>query len=366
MDKGVDEGRRYRGIVRNIDPDHTTNYFCIQYTVEVAMTRWMRRVTAGVAAVIISVAAVGCADENAAPDGALSSGNTMSISATGVDSLPFMAILQVGIDKGWFREEGLEVDLYSGGGGGNTLRVVTSGDADVAIAGNSSVLLAAQQPSSNLTVIAPWFQLNDFSWISPPGQRVDSNTVLGFSSAGSSTELLVKGLERELGVRSQAVGAMGDNWTAAKAGHITAGWAMQPFIAEKQQSENVEVLVESREVLGDLPADLVAVNNDYAAANPDNLRTFFKVADRLHKWLLADPDTAAAEIAPHVGVSADVLKAAFAGTPDLAKGYSLKVDRAGLENLSDLMVEAGQIPESVDWSEVMDQQYLPENARGDL
>ncbi|MGW0162571.1 ABC transporter substrate-binding protein [Mycobacterium sp. NPDC003323] len=312
-------------------------------------------------AALLTIGTAACADESAGPEGE-SGTNTLSISATGVDSLPFMAILQVGIDKGWFKEKGLEVDLFSGGGGGNTMRVVTSGDADLAIAGNTSVLLAAQQPSSNLTVIAPWFQLNDFAWIAPPGRTLD-NAVLGFSSAGSSTELLVKALEKDLGVRAQAVGGMGDNWTAAKADQITAGWAMQPFIAAKQTEENAEVLVESRDILGDLPADLVAVNNDYAEANPDNLRAFFEVADRLNEWLVAEPDAAAAELAPLVGVSEEVMKASFAATPDLAKGYSLTVDKDGLTNLSELMVGAGQISEPVDWATVLDQQYLPEDAR---
>lgn len=326
--------------------------------------------TAGIAAVL-AIGTAACADESAGPSesGAEGGGGgtkTLSISATGVDSLPFMAILQVGIDKGWFQEEGLEVDLFSGGGGGNTLRVVTSGDADLAIAGNTSVLLAAQQPSSNLTVIAPWFQLNDFAWIAPQGRTLDNNSVLGFSSAGSSTELLVKGLEKDLGVRAQAVGGMGDNWTAAKADQITAGWAMQPFIAAKQAEENAEVLVNSRDILGDLPADLVAVNNDYAEANPDNLKAFFEVADRLNEWVVAEPDAAAAEIAPLVGVTEEVMKASLASTPDLAKGYSLTVDPEGLENLSTLMVEAGQISEPVDWATVMDQQYLPEDARATL
>ncbi|WP_304118360.1 ABC transporter substrate-binding protein [Mycolicibacterium bacteremicum] len=312
-------------------------------------------------ATLLTIGTAACADESAAPEGGAGT-NTLSISATGVDSLPFMAILQVGIDKGWFKEKGLEVDLFSGGGGGNTMRVVTSGDADLAIAGNTSVLLAAQQPSSNLTVIAPWFQLNDFAWIAPPGRTLD-NAVLGFSSAGSSTELLVKALERDLGVRAQAVGGMGDNWTAAKADQITAGWAMQPFIAAKESEENAEVLVESRDILGDLPADLVAVNNDYAEANPDNLRAFFEVADRLNEWLVAEPDAAAAELAPLVGVSEEVMKASFEATPDLAKGYSLTVDKDGLTNLSELMVGAGQITEPVDWATVLDQQYLPEDAR---
>jgi NitT/TauT family transport system substrate-binding protein len=309
--------------------------------------------------------ATACADESAAP-AAGGGKDTLSISATGVDSLPFMAILQVGINKKWFEDEGLKVDLYSGGGGGNTLRVVTSGDADMAIAGNSSVLLAAQQSNSNLKVVAPWFQVNDFSWICPPGRNVDGAT-LGFSSAGSSTELLAKGLEGKLpGVKVQAVGAMGDNWTAAKANQITAGWAMQPFIADKQASDNAQILVNSRDLLGDLPADLVAVNSEYADANPNNLKAFFKVTNRLNQWVVSDPDAAATELAPLVGVSPEVMKAAFKNSPDLAKGYSLQVDAKGLKNLSDLMVAAGQIQTPIDWAKVMDQQYLPEDARTDF
>lgn len=312
---------------------------------------------AGLTAVALSVSACG----GGAP-AASEPTNRLSISATGVDSLPFMAMLQVGVDKGWFVEEGLEVSLYSGGGGGNTLRVVTSGDADMAIAGNSSVLLAAQQPQSNLTVVAPWFQVNDFYWIAPPGRTVEDAT-LGFSSAGSSTELLVKGLESELGVASQAVGGMGDNWTAARAGEITAGWAMHPFVTEKQKEEGAEILVTARDVLGDLPADLVAVNSDYAAANPENVRTFFTVAQRIMDWIVEDPTAAAAEIGPLVGVDAAVVAQALRDTPDLAKAYSLTVDPEALTNLSDLMLAAGQITEPVDWATVLDQQYLPESDR---
>ncbi|KUI26872.1 ABC transporter substrate-binding protein [Mycobacterium sp. GA-2829] len=304
--------------------------------------------------------ATACADESAEP--AAQGTDELSISATGVDSLPFMAILQAGINKGWFEEEGLKVDLFSGGGGGNTLRVVTSGDADMAIAGNTSVLLAARQPDSNLKVIAPWFQVNDFSWISPPGRTLEGAT-LGFSSAGSSTELIVKALEKKLGVKSQAVGPMGDNWTAAKAGQITAGWAMQPFIADKEATDNAQVLVNSREVIGDMPADLVAVNADYAEANAENLKAFFRVADRLNKWVVENPEEAGAELGPLVKVSPQVMTAALRNTPDIEKGYSLTVDPDGLKNLSELMVAAGQIPEPVDWATVLDQQYLPDDAR---
>ena len=321
-------------------------------------------IAATATAALLVVSACGGAD--VAADGADGSGSKgtdkLSISATGVDSLPFMAMLQAGIDKGWFKEEGLDVSMFSGGGGGNTLRVVTSGDANMAIAGNSSVLLASQQKDSNLTVIAPWFQINDFYWIAPSSRPV-KGAVLGFSSAGSSTELLVKGLEEKLGVTSQAVGGMGDNWTAAKANEITAGWAMQPFVAEKQSKDDAKIVVAARDVLGDLPADLVAVNSDYAKTNPENLTKFFKVSQRIMDWIVEDPKAAAQDIGPLVGVDAAIVAKGFEDTPELKLAYSLKVSAKALNNLSSLMQKAGQISEPVDWKNVLDQQYLPESDR---
>ena len=99
------------------------------------------------------------------------------------------------------------------------------------------------------------------------------------------------------------------------------------------------------------------------AVEPDNVKAFFRVADRLNEWVVANPDEAAAEIGPLVGVSPEVMRSALNDSPDLAKGYSLTVDPEGLNNLSELMVAAGQIDEPVDWATVLDQQYLPEDAR---
>src|SRR5699024_7819796 len=109
------------------------------------------------------------------------------------------------------------------------------------------------------------FQVNDFYWITNQADAEIDGATLGFSSAGSSTELTVKAIQKEYPtVEAQAVGGMGDNWTAVKAGNITAGWAMHPFVTDKKQNDGAHVLLTARDVVGDFPADLVAVNTDYA------------------------------------------------------------------------------------------------------
>ncbi len=289
---------------------------------------------------------------------------TLRISATGLDSLPFMAILQVAVDKGWFAEAGLNVEMYSGGGGGNTLRAVTTGDADIAIAGNTAVILASAKSDSNMTILAPWFQVNDFYWIANKADAKIDGATLGFSSAGSSTELTVKAIQKKYpSVKAQAIGGMGDNWTAVKAGNITAGWAMHPFVTDKEKNDGAKVLITARDVVGDFPADLVAVNKDYATKNPKALTSFFQVVAKAFGYVTGSTADAAKDLAKLMKMDPALVETSLKETPELAKAYSLKVDPAALKNLSQMMVETGQISQPIDWATAMDQQFLPADDR---
>ncbi|MBL1116451.1 ABC transporter substrate-binding protein [Streptomyces sp. 110] len=324
---------------------------------------WARRVLAlFISSALLTLAACGGGTSG---KGAGDGRAKVRIAVTGADSLPFMAVLQLAIDKGWFKKEGLDVSLFSGGGGGNTLRVVTSGDADLAISGSSSVVLAAEKPAANLKIVGSWFQVNDFYWISANRNAGLKNASLGFSSAGSATELVLKALQKRRpgeNIKSVAVGGMGDNWAAARAGKITGGWAMHPFVTQKQQ-DGARVLVASRDVIGDHPADLVAVNRDFASDNAPALKAFFRAAQKALTYVAQQPDTAAKDLAPLIKVDAKTVAKALKETPELRRAYSLKPDPKALRNLSDLMEQAGEISQPVDWAHVLDQQYLPHNAR---
>jgi len=292
----------------------------------------------------------------------------LRIAATGVDSLPFMAILQVAADRGYFAEEGLDVSFLSGQGGGNTLRLISTGDADIAITGGTAVVLAAMQDEGT-KIIGSWFQVNDFFWIGP--EEVDSldGVVLGATSAGSATELVCSYLKEVSGADITCEllgGGMGDSWAAAKSGAITAGWAMHPFVTDKVTNEDAKIVVTARDIMGDFPADLVAVSTAYAEENPEALQAFFRAADRIQQDLIADTGAVAEELSPILGIEPDLLAAGLEDTPDLEVAYSLKVDPEALETLSNMMISAGQIEEPVDWATMLDQSYLPEEARADF
>lgn len=292
----------------------------------------------------------------------------LRIAATGVDSLPFMAILQVGAEKGFFEDEGLDVSFLSGSGGGNTLRLLSTNDADIAITGGTAVVNAALE-DENTKIIGSWFQINDFFWIAP--EPVDSldGAVLGATSAGSTTELVCSYM-KEVGdadITCELLGGgMGDSWAAARSGNITAGWAMHPFVTDKVENEGAHVVLAARDIMGDFPADLVAVRAAYADENPEAVRAFFRAADRSQQYLVEDTDAAAQDLSPILNIDPELLAEGLKDTPDIETAYSLKIQPEALETLSDMMVFSGQIEEPIDWSTLLDQSYLPEEARADL
>ncbi|MFI5266450.1 MAG: ABC transporter substrate-binding protein [Chloroflexota bacterium] len=290
----------------------------------------------------------------------------LRITATGQDQLPFMAVLQVAIDKGWFKDAGLNVSLSTGGGGGNTIRAVTTGDADMTIGAPTASYLAATK-ESNLRIIGPWFQSDDFAWIGPnavSGPSDLNGKTLGFSSAGSTTELLVKAIAAKVpGVKTVAVGAMGDNWAAAKSDKIFAGWSMHPYTNERETKDGAKIDVKAIDYVPDFVADMVMVNTDFAKKNPDAVTSFWKVAQKANDYVVNDTHNAAADIGKAIKTDADIVEAGLKATPDFKNAYNIKVNTKALNATADLMVKAGQVDKAPDWKTLIDQQYLPTEAR---
>jgi NitT/TauT family transport system substrate-binding protein len=326
--------------------------------------------TLALAATAAAMLFAGCGDSDdsssASGGGESAKSSKLTIAASGADTYTFMGMLQVAKDKGWFSEEGLEVEIVSGEGGGDTLRVASTGSADMAIAGGTSAVLAASDESQNLEIIGPWFQVNDFVWLTPKkGVKVDGAT-LGVTSAGSSTELMVKGFQKKMPdakLKAVTVGGVGDQWSAVKANRITGAFSLSPYSQQTQAEEGAQVLLSGQEVLGDLPADLVVVNKDYAKKNPDALKSFWRVADKAFKYVQDDPAAASQDLAKLIPVDAKYIQESL---EKFKAGFDIKVNPEVLNNLSTLMTDTKSIDKPIDWGTMLHQDYLPDDAKADL
>src|SRR5215212_1767699 len=138
-------------------------------------------------------AACGGSDDDSndsASGGQGASSEQLTIVASGADTYPYMALLTVANKKGWFEDEGLDVKILAAEGGGDTVRVATTGSADIAISSGTTIVPVSQD--GQLKLIGAWYQINDFKWVTPEDVSMDDlrSASLGFPSAGGSAEMV--------------------------------------------------------------------------------------------------------------------------------------------------------------------------------
>lgn len=145
--------------------------------------------TASLAAVLLigSLAAAGCggSDSSTVSDG------LTKVTLNEVAHSIFYAPQYVAIEKGYFAEEGIELDLVTGFGADKTMTAVLSGEADIGFMGSeASIYVYNQNPDDYIVNFAQLTQragnflvarekMPDFSWDDLKGK-----TVLGGRKGG--------------------------------------------------------------------------------------------------------------------------------------------------------------------------------------
>jgi len=335
--------------------------------IEKKMTRIRRFAGVGVAAVAVVALAAACvADPDAAP--APPGKTKLRIATSLVDSIPYMTILQVAANKGWFSDAGLDVTITNSASGGDAVRLVTSGEADITMAGPDAVYKAATSPDSDMTIMGSWFEHNVAEWIAAkPGVQLQG-AKLGVTGAGSTGEFLIKAINAahpELNLQEVVIGGLGPNWDAAKAGQIDGAYAAEPQ-SQSLIAEGGTILLQPADIIGDLPVNLAAVRTSYATENPDAVKAFWTVADKAFTYIRNDTANAITDINAIIKMDAGLLGKSMDAMLKYDTSFTIKTDCAGFKNLATQWVATGATATAVDWSTVMDQQYLPEDARCDF
>lgn len=306
------------------------------------------------------------AASDAGASSAAASATQVRVVATFIDSIPGSAALKVAYQRGYFKDAGLELTFASAIGGGDTLRPLTTGDADIAIGAPAASTLAVLK-NDDLKIAAIWLPYNPFYFIgTKPLAQLDGAT-LGGSVGASTVNLLINGLEEKLNVKLNiqraGTGSMADDWDAVKAGYLQASWAMEPFLTQKKESDGAVLVIDPVKSLPDYPADFVVVNAKFAASHAQAIKGFFEAIERIFNEF-PDPSKQAALAKDLAGVMVfpqPVIREYLStdGVDRLSKTYSLAMNANVLNNVSHLMQRAGLIKTAVDWPKYVDQSYLP-------
>ncbi|CAM5219789.1 NitT/TauT family transport system substrate-binding protein OS=Castellaniella defragrans OX=75697 GN=HNR28_003478 PE=4 SV=1 [Castellaniella defragrans] len=250
-------------------------------------------------------------------------------------------------DNGLFKKNGVSVEYISGSGGGSTLRLLYTGDVEMAEGGTPAAILAAHT-DPNVELVQGWARsAGVMVWIASKDSGITSvqglsGAKLGYSKAGSASQWLAEESIKRAKVKDVSfvsVGGMGDNWTAVKGKIITAGWAMEPFLTEKIHNDNAVVVLDPSQYIKHYYLEGIAVNKKFAQKHTKAVHGLFLALQEAVDFIKAHPEEAAAIGAKHYKSSKEVL---LAGIRDYLKNdvWDQKIDPEAFNTVMRGMITA--------------------------
>lgn len=222
--------------------------------------------------------------------------------------------LYVADEKGWFRDAGLEFESIPGAGGGDAIRNILSGNADIAFANVEAVLLALEQ-GEDLRIIYNIYPENVFNLVSLKESNIRNIEDLRGKDVGVYSR--ASGTYHNLLVLLHQAGMTEDDVNIVEAGVLNFGPLMNKQVVataatdtglfDAQQKGLGEVnVIEVKDVLN-TPSDVFVVTGEVFEKRREELIRFLQVYRDSIRYTMEHPEEAA-EIAAKAAIDGQDLE----------------------------------------------------------
>jgi NitT/TauT family transport system substrate-binding protein len=231
--------------------------------------------------------------------------------------------VEFGEAAGFFKEAGLEVEVFYTEGGAQTVATVVSGSVDIAMSNGILGAIGAYVKGGEATpyriISAEMTGANEvFWWVkadSPIKTLKDAGEgkTIAFSSPGSSTNLILLTLLKQAGSKAKPTptGGVPSTYTQTMTGQIDIGWSVVPFALKDVQDGKIRIVARSSEAkeLADQTIRVNLANVNSLKTKRETIAKFMQVIQKSIDWGYSNPQ--AIEIfAKNMKVSTDIAKKA--------------------------------------------------------
>jgi NitT/TauT family transport system substrate-binding protein len=290
----------------------------------------------------------------------------------------FYAPHYVALAKGYFREEGLNVDMVTSQGSDKGAAALISGTADISLIGpETTIYIFNQNGEKKLKVFA---QLTDvdgsfllarnktshFSWSDLNGKEIISWRPGSDPQMVLSTVLKRNGVSHASVVTNISAPAMVGAFQSGKGDYIQE---YEPIVSQLEQNGTAHVVASLGEAGGPFPETSYVATSAYLQAHPDIIQKWTNAVYRGMQWAMGhSPDEVAAVIAPY-----------FAGTPKTLIAKSVEryqkehawpstpiMSKDQFDTLENVMETAGFLKpeEAVRYTDVVDTTFADKAVQG--
>ena len=282
--------------------------------------------------------------------------------------------LLVDEDKGFYRAQGLELGYVPGAGGGDAIRNILSGQADVAFTDPGS-LFAALDKGEKLRAIYDIYPQNVFNVVSLKKTGIRSPADLkgkriGVYSLSSGTRQNLQVLLHQAGLAESDVTVVVTgvlNFAPLLQGQVDATAATDTglLVGHRRGVGDVDVLEVGRFL--NVSSDLFVVREESYQQRKDVLRRFLRGYRDAVAWMIAQPQEAATLAARRAidgsdpALNLEVIKLRNASSvSDLTRRQGLgALDVASLQKAADIYRQLGLVQQRLDIAQVVASDLLP-------
>jgi len=187
-------------------------------------------------------------------------------------------------DKGFFKEQNLDVTFIAASGGSETVQTASTGSVQIVANASVHAAIAAYAKGANIRAFSSQVTGSpDIFWYvkaDSPIQRPEDWTgkALGYSRPNSVSHMLLQNFAKERGFNAKLV-SVGD-YPAARTmlmtGQLDIAWAVSPFAMDIVRSGQVRIVATGDDVKAarDVIGRVGIANADYLKSNRDVVRRF--------------------------------------------------------------------------------------------
>ncbi len=202
---------------------------------------------------------------------------------------------ELGVGQGFFKEQGLDVEVTYTEGGASNEQAVISGSVDLALATGFLGMLAAYVKGAPVRIISPEATGSpDIFWYvkaaSPiQGMKDLHGKTVSFSNPGSSSNLILLTLLKEAGVtdaKTIPVGAAPNGLPQVMTGQIDASWSTPPTGLAELKAGDIRIIGRGNDspAVRNETVRVNAANANFLKAHRDAVVGFMKAYKKSVDW----------------------------------------------------------------------------------
>jgi NitT/TauT family transport system substrate-binding protein len=278
--------------------------------------------------------------------------------------LMYGAPYAIAIEKGYYKDVGLDIDgVLTSKGGGTTMRNVMASSlpyGEVAL----PAALAAMKQGIDLKIIHTGVRTaGEILWATTPDSGVSSvkdlaGKKVAFTSPKSTTEMLLTMVSDKYGIKTDTVaaGGIGAGLTMVEQKAVVAAPVMDPIWSKVSGKFKPVFFV--KDELPPMVQTVGVTTPEYAKANKDKLRKLVQARARAVAFLYAHPEESARIVAKQYEADEKIVLVAINNLIAMKYWSDGTFEYDAMDHMVKGLQIVGEIDGKVDWSKIVDESYL--------